>query len=451
MKKVLYSTTALAAAGMFAFSGADAQAAEKVKLGVGGSFIWLAGVADNDSDDLADLGSINMVGDSEVNFRGNTTLDNGVRVALPGGRQVTELPDEDFRFFVPHPKDAYGTLFEFIGEDPDFHDPRRRPWWDASYWSDRHPLGVEGLSHSTVAVADLDGASRFYEDLLGCTLVHEDLPLVIRTLRELSGTEIERARVDSRSALRDVLKFTESFIPELSGRIEHYSGERPIFDLYGVEDEIRKALGRKVTLKSGGHLVIDQTEAMTTIDVNTGAYVGHRNLEETIFKTNLEATSAIARQLRLRNLGGIIIIDFIDMEDPEHRRQVLRSLQKTLERDHTRTHISEVSPLGLVQMTRKRTRESLEHQLCEPCPTCEGRGSIKTSDTVCYEIFREIVREARQYDAARMLVIASPEVVETLIDEESAAFGELETFIGRPITLQVEGLYAREQFDVVLM
>ena len=315
----------------------------------------------------------------------------------------------------------------------------------------------ESVTESTLG-ADMDFLHRLWVSVRERaaeapprTLVHEDLPLMIRTLRELSGTEIERARVDSRSALRGILEFTERFIPELSGRIEHYSGERPIFDLYGIEDEIRRALGRKVGLKSGGHLVIDQTEAMTTIDVNTGGYVGHRNLEETIFKTNLEATSAIARQLRLRNLGGIIIIDFIDMADPEHRRQVLRSLQKLLDRDPTRTQVSEVSPLGLVQMTRKRTRESLEHQLCEPCPTCSGRGSIKTPDTVCYEIFREIVREAREYDAARMLVIASPEVVETLIDEESDAFGELENFIGRPITLQVEALYPREQFDVVLM
>ncbi len=315
----------------------------------------------------------------------------------------------------------------------------------------------ESASESTLG-ADMDFLHRLWESVRERaaeapprTLIHEDLPLMIRTLRELSGTEIERARVDSRTALRSILEFTERFIPEVSQRIEHYSGERPIFDLYGVEDEIRKALGRKVALKSGGHLVIDQTEAMTTIDVNTGGYVGYRNLEETIFKTNLEATSAVARQLRLRNLGGIIIIDFIDMATPEHRRQVLRSLQKLLERDPTRTRISEVSPLGLVQMTRKRTRESLEHQLCEPCPTCGGRGSIKAPDTVCYEIFREIVREAREYDAAKMLVLASPEVVETLIDEESDAFAELENFIGRPITLQVEALYSREQFDVVLM
>ena len=315
----------------------------------------------------------------------------------------------------------------------------------------------ESVAESTLD-ADMDFLHRLWASVRervaeapARTLVHEDLPLMIRTLREMSGTEIERARVDSRTALGSILEFTERFIPDLSGRIEHYSGERPIFDLYGVEDEIRKALGPKVTLKSGGHLVIDQTEAMTTVDVNTGGYVGHRNLEETIFKTNLEATSAIARQLRLRNLGGIIIIDFIDMAEPEHRRQVLRSLQKMLERDPTRTQISEVSPLGLVQMTRKRTRESLEHQLCESCPTCGGRGSIKTPDTVCYEIFREIVREAREYDADKMLVIASPEVVETLIDEESDAFGELERFIGRSITLQVEALYPREQFDVVLM
>lgn len=282
-------------------------------------------------------------------------------------------------------------------------------------------------------------------------IVHEDLPLVIRTLRELSGTEIERIRIDSRDTVRRVLEFAERFIPELAGGIEHYTGERPLFDLYGVEDEIQKALQRKVQLKSGGHLGIDQTEAMTTIDVNTGGFVGNRNLEETIFKTNLEAAQAIARQLRLRNLGGIIIIDFIDMNSEEHKRQVLRALEKSLAHDHTKTHISGVSPLGLVQMTRKRTRESLEHLLCEPCPTCDGRGTIKTPDTVCYEIFREILREARQFDTAKLLVLASPEVIETLVDEESASFAELEAFVGKPITLQVESMYSREQYDVVLM
>ena len=282
-------------------------------------------------------------------------------------------------------------------------------------------------------------------------IVHEDLPLVIRTLRELSGTEIERIRIDSRDTVKKVLQFAERFIPELAGGIEHYQGERPLFDLYGVEDEMQKSLHRKVQLKSGGHLVIDQTEAMTTVDVNTGAYVGSRNLEETIFKTNLEAAQAIARQLRVRNLGGIIIIDFIDMSSEEHKRQVLRALEKSLGRDHTKTHISGVSALGLVEMTRKRTRESLEHLLCQPCPTCDGRGTIKTPDTVCYEIFREILREARQFDTEKLLVLASPEVIETLVDEESASFAELEAFIGKPITLQVESMYSREHYDVVLM
>jgi ribonuclease G len=281
--------------------------------------------------------------------------------------------------------------------------------------------------------------------------VHEDLPLVMRTLRELTGTVVERARVDSRETMLSLKDFTTRFVPEMASNIELYAGDRPIFDLYGVEDEIQRALERKVQLKSGGHLIIDQTEAMTTIDVNTGAYVGHRNLEETIFKTNLEAAQAIARQLRLRNLGGIIIIDFIDMLSEDHKRQVLRALEKSLDRDHTKTHISDVSALGLVQMTRKRTRESLEHVLCDPCPTCSGRGSIKTADTVCYEIFREILREARQFDTEKLLVIASQEVIDTLVDDESASFAELEAFIGKPIKLQVESLYSREHYDVVLM
>ena len=262
-------------------------------------------------------------------------------------------------------------------------------------------------------------------------IVHEDLPLVVRTMRELTGTQVERIRIDSVEPCARLVKFADRFIPDMATRVEHYPGERPIFDLYGVEDEIQKAMDSKVQLKSGGHLVIDQTEAMTTIDVNTGAYVGHRDLEETIFKTNLEATQAIARQLRLRNLGGIIIVDFIDMISEDHKRQVLRSLEKSLERDHTKTHISDVSPLGLVQMTRKRTRESLEQVLCMPCSTCGGSGRVKTPETVCYEIFREILREARQFDTERLLVLASPDVVDMLVDEESTAFAELEEFIGK--------------------
>ncbi|MEJ2140871.1 MAG: ribonuclease G [Gammaproteobacteria bacterium] len=282
-------------------------------------------------------------------------------------------------------------------------------------------------------------------------LIHEDFPLVMRTMRDMRGTDLEKIRIDSNETYKKVQKFARKFIPELSDRIEYYPGERPIFDIYGVEDEIRKALDKKVQLKSGGYLIIDQTEAMTTIDVNTGAFVGHRNLEETIFKTNLEATQAIVRQLRLRNLGGIIIIDFIDMEDMEHRRQVLRALEKNLEKDHAKTYISDVSPLGLVEMTRKRTRESLEHILCEPCPCCSGRGSLLTAETVCYEIFRELIREARQFDAQKLLVLASQPVVDLLLDEESTSVVELEDFIGKTIKFQVEADYTQEQFDVVLM
>jgi ribonuclease G len=283
------------------------------------------------------------------------------------------------------------------------------------------------------------------------TLIHEDLPLVMRTMRDLGDSSLEKVRIDSRETYDKVFRFANKFIPELKDRVEYYPGERPIFDIYGVEDEIHKSLQKKVQLKSGGYLIIDQTEAMTTIDVNTGAFVGHRNLEETIFKTNLEATQAIVRQLRLRNLGGIIILDFIDMQDPDHRRQVIRALEKNLEKDHAKTNISEVSSLGLVEMTRKRTRESLEHILCEPCTCCQGRGSLLTAETVCYEIFREIIREARQFDAQQLLVLASQKVVDLLLDEESTSLAELEEFIGKPVKLQVETEYTQEQFDVVLM
>ena len=218
-----------------------------------------------------------------------------------------------------------------------------------------------------------------------------------------------------------------------------------------TEADIQRALERRVPLKSGGYLIIDPTEAMTTIDVNTGAFVGHRNLEETIFKTNLEAAMAIARQLRLRNVGGIIIIDFIDMEDEEHRRQVLRTLERQLERDHAKAHITGLTELGLVQMTRKRTRESLSQLLCEPCSTCQGRGELRTAETVCYEVFREILREARAYQAEGYLVLASQDVVDRLLDEEAGNLADLETFIGRPIKLQVESLYSQEQYDIVLL
>lgn len=316
---------------------------------------------------------------------------------------------------------------------------------------------AEGISDEKIR-KDIDFLCRLWHSIQnriknvtapGC--IYEDLPLYMRTLRDLVDSETEKVRIDSRESYDRLVDFADRFIPEFVGRIEHYAGEHPILDLYSVEDEIQKALSRRVELKSGGHLYIDQTEAMTTIDVNTGAFVGHRNLDETIFKTNLEATHAIARQLRLRNLGGIIIVDFIDMQDSEHQRQVLRALEKNLERDHSKVSISEVTSLGLVQITRKRTRESLEHVLCESCPTCNGRGTVKTAESVCYEIFREILREVRQFDAKKLLVIASQSVVDMLLDEESTSVAELEAFIGRPITFQVETLYGPEQYDIVLL
>ena len=283
------------------------------------------------------------------------------------------------------------------------------------------------------------------------SVIYEDLGLALRTLRDLVSPKIEKIRIDSRETFQKTTQFVAELMPEIADRLEHYPGERPIFDLYGVEDEIQKALERKVPLKSGGYLVVDPAEAMSTIDVNTGAFVGHRNLEETIFKTNLEAATAIARQLRLRNLGGIIIIDFIDMEDEEHQRQVLRTLEKQLERDHAKTNIIGITELGLVQMTRKRTRESLEQVLCEPCSSCQGRGKLKTPETICYEIFREILREARAYQAEGYRVLANQKVVDRLLDEESGNVAELESFIGRTIRFQVETMYSQEQYDVVLL
>jgi ribonuclease G len=283
------------------------------------------------------------------------------------------------------------------------------------------------------------------------SVVHEDLPLSLRILRDELAHGVSRVLVDSPREYTQMREFAATFMPEGAPGVELYPGPRPLFDLNGVEEEIAKALDRKVPLKSGGHLVIDQTEAMTTIDVNTGAYVGHRNLEETIFRTNLEAAVSIARQLRLRNLGGIIIIDFIDMRDEPHRRAVLAALERALTGDRAQTHIVSLSPLGLVEMTRKRTRESLEHLLCEPCRTCEGRGFVRTAETACNEIFREIVRQSRQFASRELLILAHQDVVDRLLDEESATLGELEAQIGRPIRLQVETLYGIDQYDVVLV
>ena len=282
-------------------------------------------------------------------------------------------------------------------------------------------------------------------------LLYQDLSLAQRVLRDMVSAETARVQVDSRENHQKLAAFAEAYTPKVRDKLEHYTGERPLFDLYNVEPEIEKALSRRVDLKSGGTLVIDQTEAMTTIDVNTGGFVGSRNFDDTVFKTNLEAAQAIARQLRLRNLGGIIIVDFIDMESEEHRAAVLEEFRRALARDRTRMTLNGFTALGLVEMTRKRTRESLAHVLCEPCPTCGGRGEVKTARTVCYEILREILREARQFNAREFRVLASQAAIDLLQEEESPSVAMLSDFIGKPISLQVESSYTQEQFDIVLM
>jgi len=283
------------------------------------------------------------------------------------------------------------------------------------------------------------------------TLVHEDLSLPLRVLRDLVTGDVEHILVDSESDYEAMHEFAETFLPPVAPMLELYRRRRPIFDLHSIEDDIRKALDRSNSLKSGGYIIFDQTEAMTTIDVNTGAYVGHRNLEETIYRTNLEAAVAIARQLRLRNLGGIIIIDFIDMEIVEHRENVLHVLEQSLENDHARHQITPLSPLGLVEMTRKRTRESLQHILCGDCPSCEGRGFTLTAETVCFEVFREIIRQSRQFEFSEALVLAHQDVIELLLDEQAPSLATLEEQTGKSIRLQPESLYLLDQFDVVLM
>ncbi|MFO1303450.1 MAG: ribonuclease G [Burkholderiales bacterium] len=306
--------------------------------------------------------------------------------------------------------------------------------------------------------ADIEYLTKLWSDLTvrsreapPASLLYQDLNLAQRVLRDMSTEETVRILVDSRETFVKMSDFARQYTPALSERINHYLGDRPLFDLHGVEDEIEKALARRVDLKSGGYLIIDQTEAMTTIDVNTGGFVGGRSFDDTIFKTNLEAAQVIARQLRMRNLGGIIIIDFIDMENADHRNAVLSELNRALEKDRTRLTVNGFTQLGLVEMTRKRTRESLAHVLCAPCPTCQGRGELKTAQTICYEILREIVRESKQFNAREFRILASQSVIDMFLDEESQSLAQLGDFIAKPISLQVETLYTQEQYDIVLI
>lgn len=282
-------------------------------------------------------------------------------------------------------------------------------------------------------------------------LLYQDLSLAQRVLRDFVSEHTQSVQIDAYDAYLTLQQFSTTYIPGVLTRLVHHTGERPLFDLHHIEEEIELALGRRVELKSGGYLIIDQTEAMTTIDVNTGGYVGARNFDDTIFKTNLEAAQAIARQLRLRNLGGIIILDFIDMENNDHRHAVLHELRKALGQDRTKITVHGFSPLGLVELTRKRTRESLAHLLCERCPTCAGRGEIKTARTVCYEILREIDREAKQFNPKEFRILASQNVIDLFLEEESQHLALLGDAIQKPISLRVETLYSQQQYDIILM
>ncbi|MDA0237274.1 MAG: ribonuclease G [Proteobacteria bacterium] len=305
--------------------------------------------------------------------------------------------------------------------------------------------------------SDIDYLRRVWEDLEtraetseAPSIVYQELALSVRILRDFLAEESERILVDSRETFQKMQTFAKTFIPKFSNRVQVYTSDRPLFERYGVEDEIEKALSKHVNLKSGGYLIIDQTEALTTVDVNTGGFVGDRNFEETIFKNNLEASQAIARQLRLRNLGGIVLIDFIDMKNEAHKQSILEELEKSITLDRTRVTINGFTQLGLVEMTRKRTRESLAHVLCEPCPTCSGRGEIKTIATIGYQILREVVRESRQYNPKSLRIIASQKVVNFFQEEESQSIAMAEEFIGKTILLQTESMYGQQEYDIVL-
>lgn len=282
-------------------------------------------------------------------------------------------------------------------------------------------------------------------------LLYEDLNLAQRVLRDFATEETTTIEIDSRTVSQSLTEWAEIYTPAVVDKIHHYTGPRPLFDVANVEEEIKTALSRRVELKSGGYLIFDHNEALTSIDVNTGGFIGYRNFHDTIFKTNLEATHAIARQLRLRNTGGIIIIDFIDMDNPEHQEAVLDELRKALSRDRTHTTVSGFSALGLVEMTRKRTRDSLYTLLCEPCPTCDTRGNVLTARTVCYNIMREILREAKQFNPKEFRLIVSPQVIDLFLDEESSFLDMLDEFIGKPISLEVDNNYSQEMYDIVLM
>ena len=380
-------------------------------------------------------------------------------ISTKGARLSTQITFAG-RFLVFLPQDSHIGISQKIGDETEREQLRQKlqliiPDGESGGFIIRT---MAEQAQTTELEADVNYLRRLWADIQKRakvaavkTLLYQDLNLVLRVLRDFANDETSRVLVDSRETYLKMLEFAENYTQGVVTKLHHYAAERPLFDLYAIEAEIEKALARRVELKSGGYLIIDQTEALTTIDVNTGGFVGVRNFDDTIFKTNLEAAQTIARQLRLRNLGGMIIVDFIDMDNRDHQQEVFLEFKKALSRDTTRMSVHDFSPLGLVEMTRKRTRESLAHILCEPCPTCQGRGEVKTAKTICYEILREIVREARQFNAKEYRILASQRVIDLFLDEESQSLAQLGEFIAKPVSLQVETLYTQEQYDIILI
>ena len=380
-------------------------------------------------------------------------------IGTKGARLSTQITFAG-RFLVYLPQDTHIGISQKIGDEAEREQLRQKlqlivPNGEGGGFIIRTMAEQAGTGELQ---ADVDYLRKLWADIQNRAktspvknLLHQDLNLALRVLRDFANDETVRILVDSRETHQKMLEFAEKYTQGVISKLHHYAAERPLFDLYAIETEIEKALARRVELKSGGYLIIDQTEALTTIDVNTGGFVGARNFDDTIFKTNLEAAQTIARQLRLRNLGGMIIVDFIDMDNRDHQQEVFLEFKKALSRDPTRTSLHDFSPLGLIEMTRKRTRESLAHILCEPCPMCQGRGEVKTAKTICYEILREIVREARQFNAKAYRILASQVVIDLFLDEESQNLAQLGDFIAKPVSLQVESAYNQEQYDIILI
>ena len=396
-----------------------------------------------------------------VLFEGQTILVQVIKdpINSKGARLSTQISLAG-RFLVHLPQDDHIGISQRIENEEDRIQLRQRlltllPEHESHGYILR--TSAETASDAQLQ-ADIDYLTKLWRNIQHeakisppTTLLYQDLPLAQRVLRDMFNDNTHEILVDSRQNLDKMHKFAEKYLHQAADKLQRFVGERPLFETYGIESAINMALQPRVNLNFGSYLIIETTEAMTTIDVNTGGFVGAKNFDETIFKTNLEACHAIARELRLRNLGGIIIIDFIDMIQPEHRELVLQELAKALSFDRTRVTLNGFTSLGLVELTRKRSRESLKHILCAPCPTCQGRGHLKTPQTLCYEIQREIVRESRRFDVREFRIIASPQVIDLFLDEESQSLAMLIDFIGKPISLSVESAYTQEQYDIVLL